>query len=32
MRNIEASPWLELPELVEVKANSVDSGASRTST
>src|SRR6266446_8800676 len=24
MRNIEASPWLELPELVEVKANSVD--------
>ncbi|TMH87256.1 MAG: PilN domain-containing protein [Betaproteobacteria bacterium] len=24
MRNIEASPWLELPELVEVKANNVD--------
>ncbi len=24
MRNIEASPWLELPELVEVKAASVD--------
>jgi type IV pilus assembly protein PilN len=24
MRNIEASPWLELPELVEVKASSVD--------
>jgi len=24
MRNIEASPWLELPELVEVKANKVD--------
>ena len=24
MRNIEASPWLELPELVEVKANIVD--------
>src|SRR2546427_431062 len=24
MRNIEASPWLELPQLVEVKANNVD--------
>jgi type IV pilus assembly protein PilN len=24
MRNIEASPWLERPELVEVKANNVD--------
>ena len=24
MRNIEASPWLELPEMVEVKANNVD--------
>ena len=24
MRNIDASPWLELPELVEVKANIVD--------
>jgi type IV pilus assembly protein PilN len=24
MRNIEASPWLELPELVEVKASIVD--------
>ena len=24
MRNIEASPWLELPELVEVKASNVD--------
>jgi len=24
MRNIDASPWLELPELVEVKANNVD--------
>jgi|SRR5205807_2025790 len=24
MRNIEASPWLELPELVEVKASTVD--------
>ncbi len=24
MRNIEASPWLELAELVEVKANNVD--------
>jgi type IV pilus assembly protein PilN len=24
MRNIEASPWLEKPELIEVKAANVD--------
>jgi len=32
MRNIEASPWLELPELVESRPTTWTSGASRTST